>query len=63
MFLRKVRPRGRGSKQIYWELVESYRTVKGSRRGAVAYLGKLGRKELSGWASRSISPTRSCFTT
>jgi transposase len=49
MYLRKVRPRGRGSKQVYWELVESYRTAKGSRQRTVAYLGKLGRKEISGW--------------
>jgi transposase len=53
MFLRKVRPKGRGSKQIYWELVESYRTVKGSRQRTVAYLGKLGRRELNGWQKLS----------
>jgi transposase len=49
MFLRKVRPKGRGAKQVYWELVESYRTAKGSRQRTIAYLGKLGKKELSGW--------------
>ncbi len=49
MYLRKIRPRGRGSRQVYWELVESYRTAKGSRQRTVAYLGKLTRKELSGW--------------
>jgi transposase len=49
MYLRKVRPRGRGKKQVYWELVESYRTAKGSRQRTVAYLGKLGRREVSGW--------------
>ena len=49
MYLRKVRPRGRGSRQVYWELVESYRTAQGSRQRTVAYLGKLTRKELSGW--------------
>lgn len=53
MYLRKVRPRGRGSKQIYWELVESYRTAKGSRQRTVAYLGKLTRKEISGWEKLS----------
>src|ERR1017187_6611117 len=49
MYLRKVQPRGRGNKQVYWELVESYRTAKGSRKRTVAYLGKLGRKQVSGW--------------
>jgi transposase len=49
MYLRKVHPRGRGRGQVYWELVESYRTAKGSRQRTVAYLGKLSRKEVSGW--------------
>src|SRR5260221_5764342 len=55
MYLRKIYPRGRGrkSKQVYWELVESYRTVKGSRQRTVAYLGKLSRKEVSGWQKLS----------
>jgi transposase len=53
MYLRKVRPRGRGNKQVYWELVESYRTAKGSRQRTVAYLGKLSRKELHGWQKLS----------
>jgi Transposase DDE domain len=49
MYLRKIRPRGRGKNQVYWELVESYRTPKGSRQRTVAYLGKLSGKEVSGW--------------
>lgn len=49
MYLRKVRPRGRSKKQVYWELVESYRTAKGSRQRTVAYLGKLGGREITGW--------------
>jgi transposase len=53
MYLRKIYPRGRGRKQIYWELVESYRTAKGSRQRTVAYLGKLSRKEVSGWENLS----------
>jgi hypothetical protein len=53
MYLRKIRPRGRGQRQIYWELVESYRTAKGSRQRTVAYLGKLSRRELSGWQTLS----------
>lgn len=49
MFLRRIRPQGRGRKQTYWELVESYRTSKGSRLRRVCYLGKLSAKEISGW--------------
>ena len=49
MYLRKIRPRGRGKHQLYWELVESYRTPKGSRQRTVAYLGKLSGKEVGGW--------------
>jgi transposase len=49
MFLRRIRPRGRGGRQTYWELVESYRTDKGSRLRRVCYLGKLSAKEVSGW--------------
>jgi len=55
MYLRKIYPRGRGrkSKQVYWELVESYRTARGSRQRTVAYLGKLSRQEVSGWQKLS----------
>lgn len=49
MFLRRIRPRGKGRRQQYWALLESYRTAKGSRHRVVAYLGKLSSKELSGW--------------
>jgi transposase len=47
--LRRIRPQGKGSKQTYWELVESYRTSQGSRHRRVCYLGKLSAKEVSGW--------------
>jgi len=49
MFLRRIRPRGRGRRPEYWVLLESYRTAKGSRHRVVAYLGKLAGRELSGW--------------
>ena len=49
MFLRRIRPRGKGRRQEYWALLESYRSVKGSRHRVVAYLGKLSAKEVSGW--------------
>src|SRR5271170_6751166 len=42
MYLRKLRPRGRGKKQIYWELVESYRTAKGSRQASDGAAGPAG---------------------
>jgi transposase len=42
-------PRGKGRRQEYWALLESYRTAKGSRHRIVAYLGKLSTKEISGW--------------
>ena len=53
MFLRKIRPHGRGKSQVYWELVESYRTAKGARQRRIAYLGKLASQELSGWQQLS----------
>jgi transposase len=53
MFLRRIRPQGKGSKQTYWELVESYRTSKGSRLRRVCYLGKLSAQEVSGWEKLS----------
>jgi hypothetical protein len=49
MFLRRIGPQGRGGKQTYWELVESFRTSKGSRLRRVCYLGKLSAREVSGW--------------
>jgi transposase len=49
VFLRRIRPRGRGRAQSYWVLLESYRTAKGSRQRVVCYLGKLSARQLSGW--------------
>src|SRR6202041_3812640 len=46
---RRILPRGKGRRQEYWVLLESYRTAKGSRHRVVAYLGKLSAKEISGW--------------
>ena len=53
MFLRKIRPPGRGKSQTYRELVESYRTAKGVRQRRIAYFGKRAGKELSGWQQLS----------
>jgi transposase len=49
VFLRRIRPCGKGRRQEYWALLESYRTAKGSRQRVVAYLGKLSAKQVSGW--------------
>jgi hypothetical protein len=49
VFLRRIQPRGRGRRQEYWVLLESYRSAKGSRHRVVAYLGKLSDQEVSGW--------------
>lgn len=50
MFLRRYQRRKDGKAHSYWALVESYRTVKGSRQRLVAYLGELKAGAQSGWA-------------
>jgi len=35
---------------VYWQLVESHRTPRGSRHRIVAYLGELSKGERRGWA-------------
>jgi hypothetical protein len=50
MFLRRYQRRKNGKPHTYWALVESYRTVKGSRQRVVAYLGELAAKERDGWS-------------
>ncbi len=35
---------------MYWQLVESHRTPRGSRHRVVGYLGELSRSERRGWA-------------
>ncbi len=49
MFLRRFDRRKNGKPHTYWALVESYRTVKGSRQRVVAYLGELTANERDGW--------------
>lgn len=49
MFLRRFRRRIGRKTHTYWALVESYRTVRGSRQRIVCYLGELKPNELSGW--------------
>jgi len=50
MFVKRCMRRKQGKRHVYWQLVESYRTPKGSRHRVVAYLGELSRSEKAGWA-------------
>lgn len=49
MFLRRCERRKNGKRHTYWALVESHRTVRGSRQRVVAYLGELSPSEQDGW--------------
>ncbi|MBM4019039.1 MAG: hypothetical protein FJ288_12045 [Planctomycetes bacterium] len=50
MFLRRCVRRGGRKRHTYWALVESVRTVRGSRQNVVAYVGELRAGERSVWA-------------
>ena len=50
MFLKRCSRATCGKDHVYWELVESYRTRRGSRHRVVAYLGELSPGERAGWA-------------
>ncbi len=50
MFLRRCERKKNGKRHMYWALVESYRTARGSRQRVVAYLGDLAPSEQDGWA-------------
>ena len=50
MFLRRYDKQKNGKTHVYWALVESVRTAKGSRQKVVAYLGELSAGEEHGWA-------------
>jgi transposase len=60
MFLKRCQRRKNGKTHVYWALVESYRTARGSRHRVIAYLGELGPSEKCGWAQlgRSIDGKR-----
>ena len=45
-----MRVKKNGKRHMYWALVESYRTSRGSRQRVVAYLGDLAPSEKDGWA-------------
>ncbi len=50
MFLKRCPRAKSGKDHVYWELVESYRTPRGSRHRVVSYLGELSPGERTGWA-------------
>jgi len=51
MFLRRYERKKNGKGHVYWALVESIRTARGSRQQVVAYLGDLKKREQNGWAA------------
>lgn len=51
MFLRRYERKKNGKGHVYWALVESIRTARGSRQKVVAYLGDVKRGQRSGWAA------------
>ena len=50
MFLRRYERKKNGKGHVYWALVESIRTARGSRQKVVAYLGDVKKRERTGWA-------------
>jgi len=51
MFLRRYERKKNGKGHVYWALVESIRTARGSRQKVVAYLGDVKKRERAGWAA------------
>jgi len=51
MFLRRYERKKNGKGHVYWALVESIRTARGSRQRVVAYLGDVKKRERTGWAT------------
>jgi hypothetical protein len=52
VFLKKLKRRKNGKDHVYWALMESYRTPRGPRHRAVAYLGELDVADCGGWDRR-----------
>jgi transposase len=50
VFLKRCSRRKCGKDHVYWQLVESHLTPRGSRHRVVAYLGELSKSERRGWA-------------
>ena len=53
MFLRRCKRKKNGKQHMYWALVESCRTARGSRQRLVAYIGELKAGEQNGWVQLS----------
>ena len=51
MFLRRYKRKKNGKGHVYWALVESIRTARGSRQKVVAYLGEVKKRDRTGWAA------------
>ncbi len=51
MFLRRYERKKNGKGHVYWALVESIRTARGSRQKVVAYLGDVKKGQQTGWAA------------
>ena len=51
MFLRRYERKKNGKGHVYWALVESIRTARGSRQKVVAYLGDVKPRQQTGWAA------------
>ncbi len=54
MFLKRCTRKKDGKPHTYWQLVESYRTPRGSRHRVVAYLGELDKTERRGWGRLAL---------
>ena len=50
MFLKRCSRRKCGKDHVYWQLVESVWTPRGSRHRVVGHLGGLSKTERRGWA-------------
>ncbi|HPM23657.1 MAG TPA: hypothetical protein PLP66_07100 [Phycisphaerae bacterium] len=58
MFLRRYERKKNGKGHVYWALVESIRTARGSRQKVVAYLGDVKKGTRTGWAALGRRLTR-----
>ena len=55
MFLKRCTRKKNGKQHVYWQLVESYRTARGSRHRVVSYLGELSVGERRGWGRLAVA--------
>jgi len=55
MFLKRCTRKKSGKGHTYWQLVESYRTARGSRHRVVAYLGELPNIQRLGWGRLAVA--------